>query len=176
MPPLKCLCSLTRRFIWVHIWQGAVSGNGVDLSVINEARNLVSELLTDSSLSPNTAATLRSISSLMGTFSGSCRPRVNPFTPFPGFNSVEVEDSAERSDRKGIKVSKGFARAVKLTPITFSCPISWFIYLFLAFRHYYDAGQFLMVLRKLWCKVQLQCQSFVWLGRINIALEKAMPY
>lgn len=92
-----------------------MSGNGVDLSVINEARNLVSELLMDSSLSPNTAATLRSISSLMGTFSGSCRPRVNPFTPFPGFYSVEAEDSAERSDRKGMKVSKGFITAINLS-------------------------------------------------------------
>uniref|UniRef100_A0A3B5LVB6 Phosphodiesterase n=1 Tax=Xiphophorus couchianus TaxID=32473 RepID=A0A3B5LVB6_9TELE len=88
---------------WYKPQYQVMSGNGVDLSVINEARNLVSELLMDSSLSPNTAATLRSISSLMGTFSGSCRPRVNPFTPFPGFYSVEAEDSAERSDRKGMK-------------------------------------------------------------------------
>ncbi|KAF3686481.1 cGMP-inhibited 3',5'-cyclic phosphodiesterase B [Channa argus] len=46
--------------------KGAVSGNGVDLSVINEARNLVSELLTDSSLTPHTISALRSISSLRG--------------------------------------------------------------------------------------------------------------
>ncbi|KAI3377140.1 hypothetical protein L3Q82_000332 [Scortum barcoo] len=85
-------------------YQGAVSGNGVDLSVINEARNLVSDLLMDTSLSPHTISALRSISSLMGTFSGSCRPRVNPFTPFPGFYPCdEVEDSVERSDRKTIK-------------------------------------------------------------------------
>ncbi|KAK1891300.1 cGMP-inhibited 3'5'-cyclic phosphodiesterase B [Dissostichus eleginoides] len=85
-------------------YQGAVSGNGVDLSVINEARNLVSDLLMDSSQSPHTISALRSISSLMGTFSGSCRPRVNPFTPFPGFYPCdEVEDSVERSDRKTIK-------------------------------------------------------------------------
>eukprot|EP00064_Thunnus_orientalis_P000997 superscaffoldBa00000061_g998 len=85
-------------------YQGAVSGNGVDLSVINEARNLVSDLLMDSSLSPHTISALRSVSSLMGTFSGSCRPRVNPFTPFPGFYPCdEVEDSVERSDRKPIK-------------------------------------------------------------------------
>uniref|UniRef100_A0A3B3WLX0 Phosphodiesterase n=1 Tax=Poecilia mexicana TaxID=48701 RepID=A0A3B3WLX0_9TELE len=109
-PSLPCI-SREQMILWdwdLKHWykpqyQGAVSGNGVDLSVINEARNLVSELLMDSSLSPNTTATLRSISSLMGTFSGSCRPRVNPFTPFPGFYSVEAEDSAERSDRKGMK-------------------------------------------------------------------------
>lgn len=85
--------------------QGAASGNGVDLSVINEARNLVADLLMDSSLTPHTTSALRSISSLMGTFSGSCRPRVNPFTPFPGFYPCdEVDDSVERSDRKNMKV------------------------------------------------------------------------
>ena len=89
-----------------------MSGNGVDLSVINEARNLVSDLLMDSSLSPHTISALRSISSLMGTFSGSCRPRVNPFTPFPGFYPCdEVEDSVERSDRKTIKVGASITMA-----------------------------------------------------------------
>ncbi|XP_041852283.1 cGMP-inhibited 3',5'-cyclic phosphodiesterase B isoform X2 [Melanotaenia boesemani] len=109
-PSLPCI-SREQMILWdwdLKHWykpqyQGAVSGNGVDLSVINEARNLVSDLLLDSSVSPNTIASLRSISSLLGTFSGSCRPRVNPFTPFPGFYSVEVEDSVERSDRKSIK-------------------------------------------------------------------------
>lgn len=97
----------------VCLRQGAVSGNGVDLSVINEARNLVSDLLMDSSLSPNTISALRSVSSLMGTFSGSCRPRVNPFTPFPGFYPCdEVEDSVERGDRKPIKVDTGFTASI----------------------------------------------------------------
>uniref|UniRef100_A0A3Q3MXC0 Phosphodiesterase n=1 Tax=Mastacembelus armatus TaxID=205130 RepID=A0A3Q3MXC0_9TELE len=89
---------------WYKPQYQVTSGNGVDLSVINEARNLVSDLLMDSSLSPHTISTLRSISSLMGTFSGSCRPRINPFTPFPGFYPCdEVEDSVERGDRKTIK-------------------------------------------------------------------------
>ncbi|XP_030269657.1 cGMP-inhibited 3',5'-cyclic phosphodiesterase B isoform X3 [Sparus aurata] len=110
-PSLPCI-SREQMILWdwdLKHWykpqyQGAVSGNGVDLSVINEARNLVSDLLMDSSLSPQTIASLRSVSSLMGTFSGSCRPRVNPFTPFPGFYPCdEVEDSVERSDRKTIK-------------------------------------------------------------------------
>uniref|UniRef100_A0A8C9YWJ5 Phosphodiesterase n=1 Tax=Sander lucioperca TaxID=283035 RepID=A0A8C9YWJ5_SANLU len=110
-PSLPCI-SREQMILWdwdLKHWykpqyQGAVSGNGVDLSVINEARNLVSDLLMDSSLSPHTISGLRSISSLMGTFSGSCRPRVNPFTPFPGFYPCdEVEDSVERSDRKPIK-------------------------------------------------------------------------
>ncbi|XP_028999532.1 cGMP-inhibited 3',5'-cyclic phosphodiesterase 3B isoform X2 [Betta splendens] len=110
-PSLPCI-SREQMILWdwdLKQWykpqyQGAVSGNGVDLSVINEARNLVSDLLTDSSLSPHTVSALRSVSSLMGTFSGSCRPRVNPFTPFPGFYPCdEVEDAVERTDRKTIK-------------------------------------------------------------------------
>ncbi|KAM9408485.1 cGMP-inhibited 3',5'-cyclic phosphodiesterase 3B isoform 2-T2 [Pholidichthys leucotaenia] len=110
-PSLPCI-SREQMILWdwdLKHWykpqyQGAVSGNGVDLSVINEARNLVSDLLMDSSLPAHTVSVLRSISSLMGTFSGSCRPRVNPFTPFPGFYSCdEVEDSVERGDRKTIK-------------------------------------------------------------------------
>ncbi|XP_077419095.1 cGMP-inhibited 3',5'-cyclic phosphodiesterase 3B [Vanacampus margaritifer] len=110
-PSLPCI-SREQMILWdwdLKHWykpqyQGAASGNGVDLSVINEARNLVSELLMDSSLSPHNISTLHSISSLMGTFSGSCRPRVNPFTPFPGFYPCgEVDDSVERSERKIIK-------------------------------------------------------------------------
>ncbi|XP_049574700.1 cGMP-inhibited 3',5'-cyclic phosphodiesterase 3B [Syngnathus scovelli] len=110
-PSLPCI-SREQMILWdwdLKHWykpqyQGAVSGNGVDLSVINEARNLVSELLMDSSLSPHAVSTLHSVSSLMGTFSGSCRPRVNPFTPFPGFYPCdEVDDSVERSERKTIK-------------------------------------------------------------------------
>ncbi|XP_076011952.1 cGMP-inhibited 3',5'-cyclic phosphodiesterase 3B [Genypterus blacodes] len=110
-PSLPCI-SREQMILWdwdLKHWykpqyQGAVSGNGVDLSVINEARNLVSDLLMDSSLPPHTVSSLRSISSLMGTFSGSCRPRVNPFTPFPGFYPCdEVDDPVERSDRKTMK-------------------------------------------------------------------------
>ncbi|KAF7666067.1 hypothetical protein LDENG_00121210 [Lucifuga dentata] len=110
-PSLPCI-SREQMILWdwdLKHWykpqyQGAVSGNGVDLSVINEARNLVSDLLMDSSLPPHTITSLRSISSLMGTFSGSCRPRVNPFTPFPGFYPCdEVDDSVDRIDRKTVK-------------------------------------------------------------------------
>ncbi|XP_062328136.1 cGMP-inhibited 3',5'-cyclic phosphodiesterase 3B [Osmerus eperlanus] len=110
-PSLPCI-SREQMILWdwdLKQWykpqyQGAVSGNGVDLSVINEARNLVSELLMDSSLSPHTMSSLRSVSSLMGTFSGSCRPRVNPFTPFPGFYPcAEVDDPTDRADRKPLK-------------------------------------------------------------------------
>ncbi|KAJ7994984.1 hypothetical protein DPEC_G00255200 [Dallia pectoralis] len=110
-PSLPCI-SREQMILWdwdLKQWykpqyQGAVSGNGVDLSVINEARNMVSDLLMDSTLPPQTVSSLRSVSSLMGTFSGSCRPRVNPFTPFPGFYPCsELEDPGERGDRKPLK-------------------------------------------------------------------------
>uniref|UniRef100_A0A673N9V8 Phosphodiesterase n=1 Tax=Sinocyclocheilus rhinocerous TaxID=307959 RepID=A0A673N9V8_9TELE len=110
-PSLPCI-SREQMILWdwdLKQWykpqyQGAVSGNGVDLSVINEARNLVSDLLMDPSLSPHVLSSLRSVSSLMGAFSGSCRPRVNPFTPFPGFYPcAEIEDPSERGERKPLK-------------------------------------------------------------------------
>ncbi|XP_008585786.1 PREDICTED: cGMP-inhibited 3',5'-cyclic phosphodiesterase B [Galeopterus variegatus] len=82
-------------------YQNSGGGNGVDLSVLNEARNMVSDLLTDPSLPPQVISSLRSISSLMGAFSGSCRPKINPLTPFPGFYPCsEIEDSTEKGDRK----------------------------------------------------------------------------
>ncbi|KAA0723240.1 cGMP-inhibited 3',5'-cyclic phosphodiesterase B [Triplophysa tibetana] len=110
-PSLPCI-SREQMILWdwdLKQWykpqyQGAVSGNGVDLSVINEARNLVSDLVMDPSLSPQVLSSLRSVSSLMGAFSGSCRPRVNPFTPFPGFYPCpEIDDTSERGERKPLK-------------------------------------------------------------------------
>ncbi|KAG9267172.1 cGMP-inhibited 3',5'-cyclic phosphodiesterase B isoform X3 [Astyanax mexicanus] len=110
-PSLPCI-SREQMILWdwdLKQWykpqyQGATCGNGVDLSVINEARSVVSDLLMDMSLSPHVLSSLRSVSSLMGTFSGSCRPRVNPFTPFPGFYPcAEMDDPAERGERKSLK-------------------------------------------------------------------------
>lgn len=66
---------------------------------------MVSDLLVDPTLPPQVIASLRSISSLMGAFSGSCRPKINPLTPFPGFYPCsEIEDPAEKGDRKLHKV------------------------------------------------------------------------
>lgn len=73
--------------------------------MLNEARNMVSDLLSDPTLPPQVVSSLRSISSLMGAFSGSCRPKINPLTPFPGFYPCsEIEDPAEKGDRKLHKV------------------------------------------------------------------------
>ncbi|XP_027265935.1 cGMP-inhibited 3',5'-cyclic phosphodiesterase B isoform X2 [Cricetulus griseus] len=107
-PSLPCI-SREQMILWdwdLKQWckphyQNSGSGNGVDLSVLNEARNMVSDLLIDPSLSPQVISSLRSISSLMGAFSGSCRSKINPLTPFPGFYPCsEVEDPVEKGDRK----------------------------------------------------------------------------
>ncbi|RMC12242.1 hypothetical protein DUI87_09753 [Hirundo rustica rustica] len=85
-------------------YQSAGSGNGVDVSALNDARNLLTELLSDPCLPPHMISSLRSINSLIGAFSGACRPKASPFTPFPGFFPCpEIEDPAEK-DRKLLKV------------------------------------------------------------------------
>lgn len=107
-PSLPCI-SREQMILWdwdLKQWykphyQISGGGSGVDLSVLNEARNMVSDLLVDPTLPPQVIASLRSISSLMGAFSGSCRPKINPLTPFPGFYPCsEIEDPAEKGDRK----------------------------------------------------------------------------
>ncbi|XP_004369726.1 cGMP-inhibited 3',5'-cyclic phosphodiesterase 3B isoform X1 [Trichechus manatus latirostris] len=107
-PSLPCI-SREQMILWdwdLKQWykphyQNSGGGNGVDLSVLYEARNMVSDLLCDPALPPRVISSLRSISSLMGAFSGSCRPKINPLTPFPGFYPCsEIEDPAEKGDRK----------------------------------------------------------------------------
>nr|XP_058924286.1 cGMP-inhibited 3',5'-cyclic phosphodiesterase 3B isoform X4 [Kogia breviceps] len=107
-PSLPCI-SREQMILWdwdLKQWykphyQNSGGGSGVDLSVLNEARNMVSDLLVDPTLPPQVISSLRSISSLMGAFSGSCRPKINPLTPFPGFYPCsEIEDPAEKGDRK----------------------------------------------------------------------------
>ncbi|XP_004613635.2 cGMP-inhibited 3',5'-cyclic phosphodiesterase 3B isoform X1 [Sorex araneus] len=110
-PSLPCI-SREQMILWdwdLKQWykphyQNSGSGSGVDLSVLNEARNMVSDLLIDPNLPPQVISSLRSISSLMGAFSGSCRPKINPLTPFPGFYPCsETEDPGEKGDRKAHK-------------------------------------------------------------------------
>uniref|UniRef100_A0A8D1E800 Phosphodiesterase n=1 Tax=Sus scrofa TaxID=9823 RepID=A0A8D1E800_PIG len=107
-PSLPCV-SREQMILWdwdLKQWdkphyQNSGGGSGVDLSMLNEARNMVSDLLSDPTLPPQVVSSLRSISSLMGAFSGSCRPKINPLTPFPGFYPCsEIEDPAEKGDRK----------------------------------------------------------------------------
>ncbi|ETE67286.1 cGMP-inhibited 3',5'-cyclic phosphodiesterase B, partial [Ophiophagus hannah] len=85
--------------------QNAYSGTEVDLSVLNQTRSIVSDLLSDPVLPPHVISSLQSINNLLSAFSGSCRPKINLFTPFPGFYSCpEMEDSPERGDCKLHKV------------------------------------------------------------------------
>ncbi|XP_032096909.1 cGMP-inhibited 3',5'-cyclic phosphodiesterase B isoform X2 [Sapajus apella] len=120
-PSLPCI-SREQMILWdwdLKQWykphyQNPGGGNGVDLSVLNEARNMVSDLLIDPSLPPQVVSSLQSISSLMSAFSGSCRPKINPLTPFPGFYPCsEIEDPAEKGDRK---LNKGLNRNSLQTP------------------------------------------------------------
>ncbi|XP_021257802.1 cGMP-inhibited 3',5'-cyclic phosphodiesterase B, partial [Numida meleagris] len=110
-PSLPCI-SREQMILWdwdLKQWckpyyQNAGSGTGVDLSVLNEARSMLTDLLTDPSLPPQVISSLRSINSLIGAFSGTCRPKANPFTPFAGFFPCpEVDDPAEKGDRKPLK-------------------------------------------------------------------------
>ncbi|NXR55408.1 PDE3B phosphodiesterase, partial [Hippolais icterina] len=103
-PSLPCI-SREQMILWdwdlkqcyKPYYQSAGSGNGVDVSVLNEARNMLTELLNDPCLPPHVISSLRSINSLIGAFSGACRPKASLFTPFPGFFPCpEIEDAAEK--------------------------------------------------------------------------------
>ncbi|XP_009903472.2 cGMP-inhibited 3',5'-cyclic phosphodiesterase 3B [Dryobates pubescens] len=120
-PSLPCI-SREQMILWdwdLRQWykpyyQNAGNGNGVDLSVLNEARSMLADLLADPSLPPQVISSLRSINSLIGAFSGTCRPKASPFTPFPGFFPCpEIEDPAEKGDRK---LLKGLSRNSLPTP------------------------------------------------------------
>ncbi|XP_026524122.1 cGMP-inhibited 3',5'-cyclic phosphodiesterase B isoform X1 [Notechis scutatus] len=111
-PSLPCI-SKEQMILWdcdLKQWykphhQNAYSGMEVDLSVLNQTRNIVFDLLSDPVLPPHVISSLQSINNLLSAFSGSRRPKINPFTPFPGFYSCpEMEDSPERGDCKLHKV------------------------------------------------------------------------
>ncbi|XP_060117317.1 cGMP-inhibited 3',5'-cyclic phosphodiesterase 3B [Heteronotia binoei] len=107
-PSLPCI-SKEQMILWdwdLKQWykphyQNACSGTGIDLSVLNETRNIVSDLLNEPGLPPHVISSLQSINSLMSAFSGSCRQKANLFTPFPGFYPcLEVEASSDKGDHK----------------------------------------------------------------------------
>ncbi|XP_070619964.1 cGMP-inhibited 3',5'-cyclic phosphodiesterase 3B isoform X2 [Erythrolamprus reginae] len=111
-PSLPCI-SKEQMILWdwdLKQWykphhQNTCSGTEVDLSVLNQTRSIVSDLLSDPALPPHVISSLQSINNSLSAFSGSCRPKINSFTPFPGFYSCpEMEDSPERGDCKLHKV------------------------------------------------------------------------
>ncbi|XP_061466286.1 cGMP-inhibited 3',5'-cyclic phosphodiesterase 3B isoform X2 [Rhineura floridana] len=81
-PSLPCI-SREQMILWdwdLKQWykphyQNACSGTGIDLSVLNETRTMVSDLLSDPVLPPHVISSLRSINSLISAFSGSCRSK-----------------------------------------------------------------------------------------------------
>ncbi|XP_048339348.1 cGMP-inhibited 3',5'-cyclic phosphodiesterase B isoform X2 [Sphaerodactylus townsendi] len=107
-PSLPCI-SKEQMILWdwdLKQWykphyQIACSGTGIDLSVLKETHTMVSDLLNEPGLPAHVISSLRNISSLMSAFSGSCRQKVNLFTPFPGFYPCpEMEDSSDKGDCK----------------------------------------------------------------------------
>ncbi|XP_014731800.1 PREDICTED: cGMP-inhibited 3',5'-cyclic phosphodiesterase B [Sturnus vulgaris] len=109
-PSLPCI-SREQMILWdwdLKQWykpyyQSAGGASGVDASVLSEARSILTELLSEPSLPTHVTSALRSLHSLVGAFSGACRPKASPFTPFPGFFPCpEIEDPAEK-DRKLLK-------------------------------------------------------------------------
>ncbi|KAM8968013.1 cGMP-inhibited 3',5'-cyclic phosphodiesterase 3B isoform 3-T3 [Sarcophilus harrisii] len=106
-PSLPCI-SREQMILWdwdLKQWskphyQNASRGTDVDLSMLNEARQMVTELLLDPALPPHVITSLRSMDSLMGAFSKSCRPNVNSFPLFSGFNPCsEIEDPDEKDTK-----------------------------------------------------------------------------
>ncbi|XP_068947251.1 cGMP-inhibited 3',5'-cyclic phosphodiesterase 3B [Petaurus breviceps papuanus] len=106
-PSLPCI-SREQMILWdwdLKQWskphyQNASRGADVDLSMLNEARQMVAELMMDPTLPPHVVTSLRSMDSLMGAFSKSCRPNSNPFPLFSGFNPCcEVEDPDEKDTK-----------------------------------------------------------------------------
>uniref|UniRef100_A0A4X2KDB7 Phosphodiesterase n=1 Tax=Vombatus ursinus TaxID=29139 RepID=A0A4X2KDB7_VOMUR len=81
-------------------YQSASRGTDVDLSMLNEARQMVTELMMDPALPPHVITSLRSMDSLMGAFSKSCRPNINTFPLFSEFNPCcEIEDPDEKDTK-----------------------------------------------------------------------------
>ncbi|XP_074086320.1 cGMP-inhibited 3',5'-cyclic phosphodiesterase 3B [Macrotis lagotis] len=106
-PSLPCI-SREQMILWdwdLKQWskshyQNASRGTDVDLSMLNEARQMVTELMMDPTLPPHAMTSLRSMDSLMGAFSKSCRPNINTFPLFSGFNPCcEIEDPDEKDTK-----------------------------------------------------------------------------
>ncbi|XP_003341503.2 cGMP-inhibited 3',5'-cyclic phosphodiesterase 3B [Monodelphis domestica] len=106
-PSLPCI-SREQMILWdwdLKQWskphyQNTSRGTEVDLSMLNEARQMVAELMLDPALPPHVITALRSMDSLMGAFSKSCRPNSNTFPLFSGFNPCcEIEDPDEKDTK-----------------------------------------------------------------------------
>ncbi|XP_078004628.1 cGMP-inhibited 3',5'-cyclic phosphodiesterase 3B isoform X2 [Phascolarctos cinereus] len=109
-PSLPCI-SREQMILWdwdLKQWskphyQNVSRGADVDLSMLNDARQMVTELMTDPALPPHVITSLRSMDSLMGAFSKSCRPNSNTFPLFTGFNPCCEIENPEEKDTKSNK-------------------------------------------------------------------------
>lgn len=79
----------------------------VDIAVMGEAHGLISDLLADPSLPPNTCSTLRAVSNLLSTqltFQPlHHRPRLSPLLAFSdGHTCSDSEEAVEKGERLAI--------------------------------------------------------------------------
>ena len=84
----------------------------VDIAVMGEAHGLITDLLADPSLPPNTCTSLRAVSNLLTTqltFQPLHRPRpAPPLNPSDAYSCSDSEEGPERGERTSIhKVEPG---------------------------------------------------------------------
>uniref|UniRef100_W5NEB5 Phosphodiesterase n=1 Tax=Lepisosteus oculatus TaxID=7918 RepID=W5NEB5_LEPOC len=78
----------------------------VDIAVMGEAHGLITDLLADSSLPPNTCTSLRAVSNLLSTqlnFQPVHRPRINPLVSFgEAYTCSDSEEGPEKGEKLAI--------------------------------------------------------------------------
>ncbi|KAG8438448.1 hypothetical protein GDO86_008940 [Hymenochirus boettgeri] len=121
-PSLPCI-SREQMILWdwdLKQWykpqyQVAGGGGGVDLSVLNEARNMVADILADPALSPHVISSLRSINSLMGISIGGSTECAYYVLSCGSWQTVPAVTPGERNNYK--KIHK--------TPKEGNAPTAW---------------------------------------------------
>ncbi|KAJ8387673.1 hypothetical protein AAFF_G00151040 [Aldrovandia affinis] len=78
----------------------------VDIAVMGEAHGLITDLLADPSLPPNTCSSLRAVSNLLSTqltFQPLHRPRINPLSSFSDtYTCSDSEEGPEKGEKLAI--------------------------------------------------------------------------
>ncbi|RXM98691.1 cGMP-inhibited 3',5'-cyclic phosphodiesterase A [Acipenser ruthenus] len=100
--------SMYEDILCVVVWVVQYSGTTVtvDIAVMGEAHGLITDLLADPSLPPNTCSSLRAVSNLLSTqltFQPVHRPRINPLGSFnENYTCSDSEEGPERGDKLAI--------------------------------------------------------------------------
>ncbi|KAK1790243.1 hypothetical protein P4O66_014165 [Electrophorus voltai] len=94
-----------------HTFKSSGTSVTVDIAVMGEAHGLISDLLADPSLPPNTCSSLRAVSNLLSTqltFQPlQHRPRLSPLSAFSDRHACsDSEDTPEKSERLAIPKAK----------------------------------------------------------------------